>query len=332
MNAITLLKNDHRTVEKLFVRFEKAGDKAFVEKGELIGRIVQELSVHAAIEEQVFYPYIRLNVEGVEDDTLEALEEHHIVKWVLSELEHMDAEDERYTAKATVLIENVRHHVEEEEGGLFPRVAKALNDRQLDEMGARLDRAKENAPKRPHPRSPDTPPGNLVTGPAAALADLATETVKGLARSAIERVTGGEEAVVEAASDTVDTVTETAAKARRAVTKTATKATRAAGDRAETAGKKAKKASRAATRTPSQATSKVSTTAKRASKKPSTTAKRVSKKATTKASATKRTATKKGPGATRKASAATRSSTAKRVTRPAKKAARAVKRTARAAR
>ena len=109
MDAITLLKDDHKTVEKLFKRFEKAGDGAYKEKATVADKIREELSRHAAIEEKLFYPVIRATVDDVEDLTLESLEEHHIVKWVLSELDDMDPKDERFTAKMTVLIENVRH-------------------------------------------------------------------------------------------------------------------------------------------------------------------------------------------------------------------------------
>jgi hemerythrin superfamily protein len=98
MDAITLLKDDHKTVEKLFKRFEKAGDGAVVEKRTVVDRIIEELSIHAAIEEQWFYPVIRATVPGVEDMTLESLEEHHIVKWVLDELDSMAPEDERFDA------------------------------------------------------------------------------------------------------------------------------------------------------------------------------------------------------------------------------------------
>lgn len=87
MDAITMLKDDHKTVERLFKRYEKAGDKAFAEKRKVAQQICTELSVHAAVEEQLFYPVIRATVDDVEDLTLESLEEHHIVKWVLSELD-----------------------------------------------------------------------------------------------------------------------------------------------------------------------------------------------------------------------------------------------------
>src|ERR671915_209487 len=113
MDAIRMLKDEHATVEALFKRFEKAGDRAYTEKRAVVDRIIEELSKHAAIEEQLFYPVVRATVPDTEDLALESLEEHHIVKWVLSELETMDPEDERFTAKATVLIENVRHHVKE---------------------------------------------------------------------------------------------------------------------------------------------------------------------------------------------------------------------------
>ena len=118
--------NDHKTVEQLFKRFEKAGDRALVAKREIVDRILEELSIHATIEEQYFYPVARATVPGTEDIVLESLEEHHIVKWVLSELDGMDPADERFDAKVTVLIENVRHHVEEEESEFFPKVRDEL--------------------------------------------------------------------------------------------------------------------------------------------------------------------------------------------------------------
>src|SRR5581483_5728206 len=97
MDAVTLLRNDHKTVEGLFKKFEKAGPNAHKTKQDLVEKIVEELSIHAAIEEQVLYPAAR---EAAPDDTdlvLESLEEHHIVKWVLSVFDGMDPTEERYT-------------------------------------------------------------------------------------------------------------------------------------------------------------------------------------------------------------------------------------------
>jgi hemerythrin-like domain-containing protein len=177
MDAITLLKDDHSTVKDLFRRFESAGDDALKTKREIVDRIIEELSVHSAIEEQLFYPAVRSDVEEAEDDVLESLEEHHIVKWTLSELEGMDPQDERFDAKVTVLIESVRHHIDEEENELFPKVRKAVGRKELQELGKQMKEAKQAAPTRPHPRSPDQPPGNLIMGPVAALLDAGKEAL-----------------------------------------------------------------------------------------------------------------------------------------------------------
>jgi hemerythrin superfamily protein len=175
MDAITLLKNDHKAVSKLFREFERLGDRAFKAKRDVVDRIIHELSVHAAIEEQLFYPTARKAAPDTEDHVLESLEEHHIVKWVLSELEDMDPEHERFDAKVTVLIENVRHHVEEEEGDWFPLVRKAMGRKALAELGDKMEKAKANAPTRPHPRASDTPPRNLVSGAVAGVIDRARD-------------------------------------------------------------------------------------------------------------------------------------------------------------
>ncbi|GAC1374415.1 MAG: hypothetical protein NVSMB4_01900 [Acidimicrobiales bacterium] len=188
MDAISLLKDDHKTVERLFKQFEKAGDAAYVEKRAIVDRIIEELSVHAAIEEMLFYPVARATVPGTEDVALESLEEHHIVKWVLSELESMPAEAERFDAKVTVLIENVRHHVEEEENEFFPMVRDELGRSALSDLGDAMNEAKKTAPTHPHPRSPDSPPANFVVGTAAGVVDRISDTVSGLAQGGVTAV------------------------------------------------------------------------------------------------------------------------------------------------
>ena len=183
-----MLKDDHATVEKLFKRFEQAGDRAHVEKRRIVDRIIEELSQHAAVDEMLFYPVTRATVPAVEDVALESLEEHHIVKWVLSELERMDPSDERFDAKVTVLIENVRHHVEEEEGEYFPEVRSELGRKALTELGDAMVEAKKSAPLRPHPESPDAPPGNLLAGPMAGVADRVGATVGGVLQGGVSAV------------------------------------------------------------------------------------------------------------------------------------------------
>ena len=186
MDAITLLRTDHRSVEKLFKRFEKAGDGALVEKRTIVDEIVEELSVHASVEEQVFYPVCRATVPGVEDLTLESLEEHHVVKWLLAELAGLDADAERFVAKTTVLIEMVRHHVEEEESDLFPKVRAALGRRALADLGEALAQAKTTAPTSPHPHAPDTPEaGGGAAGAVAGVLDRVTDNVSGVAQGTV---------------------------------------------------------------------------------------------------------------------------------------------------
>lgn len=157
MDAIVLLKDDHKTVERLFKQFEKAGDDAHAAKRRLVDQMIGELSVHAFIEEQLFYPEARAKVPETEDHVLESLEEHHIVKWVLSELKDMAPTEERFDAKVTVLMENVRHHVEEEEQDWFPEVRKGMGRKALQELGERMAKAKQSAPHDPRPRAADVP-------------------------------------------------------------------------------------------------------------------------------------------------------------------------------
>ncbi len=147
MDAIALLKNDHKTVEDLFSRYEATGDGAAKTRGSLVDDMIRELSVHAVIEEQVFYPAVRLAVPDTEDQVLEALEEHHVVKWTLSELESLDPEDQRFDAKVSVLIEAVRHHVEEEEGEMFPKIEEIFDEATLRELGAKMDAEKQSFKK-----------------------------------------------------------------------------------------------------------------------------------------------------------------------------------------
>jgi hemerythrin superfamily protein len=192
MDAIAVLKRDHEEVERLFRQFEKLTERAHRSKQKIVMKIIRELAIHAAVEEMLFYPAVRTaalkaNVRALKeaaDTVLESLEEHHVVKWTLSELEQMKPEDERYDAKVQVLMESVRHHVEEENEELFPKARRLLGDDLLFELGDRIEKAKKIAPTRPHPRAPDEPPGNLVAGTMAAVMDRAKDMV----RDGVERL------------------------------------------------------------------------------------------------------------------------------------------------
>ena len=314
MDAISLLKDDHRSVERLFKRFEKTSDRAEVERRRIVDDIIKELSVHAEIEETVFYPAVREAVPPTEDTVLESLEEHHVVKWVLSELDGMPADAERFEAKVAVLMENVRHHVKEEESDLFPKVRRALSRGALNEMGEAMQRAKLVAPTRPHPRSPDTPPGNIVTGVVAAALDRArdagqelVEGATGAARRAAASATGG---------DTPAKRTGRTTATKRTKAKRATKAKKATGAGRRTTKRatgSAKKGTRATKATARKTTARSKATARKATG--------ATKRST---GATKRTATKAGrtTKATGRKAAGTTKRTAKKAGGAAKGSAR----------
>jgi hemerythrin superfamily protein len=293
MDAITLLKNDHRTVEQLFKRFEQAGERAHVQKRQIVDRIIEELSVHAAIEEQVFYPAARATVPDTEDLALESLEEHHVVKWLLSELEAMEPAHERFDAKVTVLIETVRHHVEEEESEFFPKARKELGRNELADLGERLADAKTSAPTRPHPRMPDRFPANVIAGTIAGVVDRVRDNLSGIAQGSvttvqdlIARITGSDRPTVSPtgssttrkranevrsdASRVADGVRETARSAKSGAKSTA-KAAKAGAKGTVTS---AKKSTRATATTAKRAATTTGRTARSATKRTAATAKR----------------------------------------------------------
>src|SRR3954471_1990070 len=135
MDAIELLKHDHKEVQKIFKEFEKSKDEMDdAQKGEIVRKCCMELKIHTQLEEEIFYPAAR---EAIEDEELldEAEVEHAAAKQLIGELEQMEPGEEMYDARFTVLGEYVNHHIKEEEGGdgIFAEVKKAKLD--VDELG-----------------------------------------------------------------------------------------------------------------------------------------------------------------------------------------------------
>jgi hemerythrin-like domain-containing protein len=148
-DAIVLLRNDHKEIRRLFTQFEKAGENAHAAKGKLVDRMIELLTQHTNIENEVMYPRVRALLPELEDDVLESYEEHHVADVLVVELAAMKPDAERFTAKTTVLIENVRHHIEEEEQEWFPKVREGLGRNVLQDIGAEMIEARKHAPKRP---------------------------------------------------------------------------------------------------------------------------------------------------------------------------------------
>jgi hemerythrin-like domain-containing protein len=141
MNAFTLLKADHKKVAGILEKIDATTERGIKTREELFTQLKSELDLHAQIEEKILYPVLE-KADETHDITLEAFEEHRLVKQLLGELETMDKGDEQWTARFTVLKENIEHHVEEEEGEMFKKARKVLSEKEAEELGARLEEAK----------------------------------------------------------------------------------------------------------------------------------------------------------------------------------------------
>ena len=145
MDALHFLKHQHREVEALFkkaVRCEQAD-----ERRELFRTIDHQLRVHTLIEEELFYPEVRRRAEKSEQrlEVAQAYEEHGLAKTVLEGLEAIDASQEQWEAKLRVLADLVQHHVDEEEGTIFHMTLHLFEKPELEELGARLEKAAATA-------------------------------------------------------------------------------------------------------------------------------------------------------------------------------------------
>jgi iron-sulfur cluster repair protein YtfE (RIC family) len=142
MNAFTLLKSDHEKVAGILERIESTTERAIKTREELFTQLKNELDLHARIEEEIFYPALE-EAEETREITLEAYEEHRLVKQLLGELEAEPKDAEEWTAKFTVLKENIEHHVEEEEGEMFKKARAVLSDDEAEALGERMEEAKQ---------------------------------------------------------------------------------------------------------------------------------------------------------------------------------------------
>lgn len=152
MDAFELLKTDHKKVAELFDLLETASGKR---KLDVFKRIKSELEVHTHIEETIFYPALE-KPEETHDLTLEAYEEHNVVKTLLAELSGAKSATDEWQAKAKVLRENVQHHVDEEENELFDKADDALSDEKIESLGERMAAEKARKQGQPVPKKSDT--------------------------------------------------------------------------------------------------------------------------------------------------------------------------------
>jgi hemerythrin-like domain-containing protein len=139
MNALTLLRKDHREVKDLL---KQAEDAETAQKQKLFEQIRDELRVHESIEEEIFYPALKEHPK-TKEIALEAYEEHEVVDHVMGQLEELSPDDETWDAKFSVMEENLKHHINEEEREMFEQAEKVFSDDELDELGDKMLRRKE---------------------------------------------------------------------------------------------------------------------------------------------------------------------------------------------
>ena len=231
MDAFELLKADHKKVSGLFDELEAATGKA---KLNVFNQIKTELELHTHIEETIFYPALE-KPEETHDLTLEAYEEHKMVKTLLAELSGARTADEEWQAKAKVLRENVEHHVEEEENELFDKADDALCDEEIEALGQRMDAEKSLKQGRPAQKSPAKKKGivsriaefvglgSSSSSKKSAPAKKAAAKKKPAGKSAKKKSATKKRASKKAASTTKKTSKASASKRQSGAKKSATK-------------------------------------------------------------------------------------------------------------
>lgn len=182
MDAIEVLKHDHRMVEQLFRDYDAVGGPPGgpSQRRGVVEVMVRELSKHAALEELLFYPFAREVLPGDGDRLVDSqLTGHMVVKQLLRDLDGLPEDHDDEARLMQELREAVTEHINDEEGDLMPRVQDVADRQQLLDLGRTIDEAKSTAPTRPHPAAPDKPPILAVAAPLVAAYDRARDRLQG---------------------------------------------------------------------------------------------------------------------------------------------------------
>lgn len=142
MDALSLLKEDHDKVKKLLKDLDSTTERGVKTREQLFNKIKQELEIHEAIEEEIFYPALKDHPK-TKELTLEAYEEHHVVDLVMAEIQGIPFDQETWGAKFTVMKENVEHHIEEEEGEMFKQAKQVFDKDELSQLGESMAKRKQ---------------------------------------------------------------------------------------------------------------------------------------------------------------------------------------------
>jgi len=175
--VIEVLVQDHREVDQLFEQARAAASGEM--RRELADQIIAELVRHSVAEEQFLYPAVREHLSDGDERADHEISEHQEAEELMKEIEKLDAGDPELAAKLQKLEQEIKHHVAEEEGEVFPALQAKLGAHALVELADLVTAAKEKAPTRPHPASPNTPPLNKVLAPGAGLVDRLRDKLSG---------------------------------------------------------------------------------------------------------------------------------------------------------
>ena len=176
-NILDEILADHREVEGVFGEIESSSDPS--NRRDLVEHVITELVRHSVGEEQYLYPTARRVLPDGEQVADHELKEHAEAEEVMKELENTDEGDPKFDALVRRLIEDIRHHVEDEESELLLKLRDACDGAELVELGKKFERAKKMAPTRPHPSAPDKPPANKILGPGVGLIDRMRDALTG---------------------------------------------------------------------------------------------------------------------------------------------------------
>lgn len=169
-DLVDIIVADHRAVQKVFDELQSKQGSA-QHRRDLTDHVITELVRHSVAEEQYMYPAAREVLPGGDELADHELEEHAEAERVMKDLEGLEPGEPEFESKLDALIADVRHHIEDEEKELLPRLREACSHKQLVELGEKILQAKKIAPTRPHPASPQHPPANKILGPGVGLID-----------------------------------------------------------------------------------------------------------------------------------------------------------------
>ncbi|WP_019819360.1 hemerythrin domain-containing protein [Saccharomonospora saliphila] len=177
-DLVTVIVDDHRAVERVFGELEQGvGDAR--RRRDLADHVIAELVRHSVAEEQYLYPAARRHLDDGDEVADHEIAEHAEAEELMKRLDGVDATDARFDELLRELMDAIRHHVEDEENDLLPRLRAACEPSELADLGEKVLRAKEVAPTRPHPAAPDTPPANRILDPGAGLVDRLRDRLSG---------------------------------------------------------------------------------------------------------------------------------------------------------